>query len=682
MRFSRFATIAGSLLATTPAIAQQDPDEVDPFGLGQIVVTAPALPDLAPSGSTLSSEAIYTFNRNSLGDAANLIPGVSASNTGGSRNDRLIFVRGFDRFQVPLSIDGIRVYLPADNRLDYGRFLTPDIAEIQVAKGYVSVLDGPGGLGGAVNLVTRRPTREFEAEARGTLSLDRDVDYAGYNVFGFAGTRQDDWYAQASYTRNFQDHWDLPGGFDPTETEDGGERDFSRTSDWRISARAGFTPNPTDEYSISYTRQEGSKNAPLHISNPLALQRFWRWPYWNIESIYFLSTTALGDRASLRTRAYLNSFDNLLRSFDGREQDSQTIGRAFNSFYEDEAYGGSAQLDVDLAPADTLRIAAHYRRDRHVEFQQGFPTGFIEPPQTNDEDTYSLSAENTFALSRALTLVLGASYDWRDLKRAEEFGVPPEGGEPRIFSYPIRDADAFNAQGQVIWTPDADTRLHASVSSRARFPTIFERFSSRFGGAVSNPDLDAERATNYEIGGARRFGILSAEGAVFYSRLSDVIVSFPFIFQGQPVSQSRNLGSGDYYGGEIALSAAIGPELSLGANYTYIHRDLEDPSNTAFQPTGVPTHKGFAFADWSPARGLHIIPSIDAASDRWTVTTDGASYFRTGAYIQASLRIDFEPIDGVRLGVGARNLFDDYYVLTDGFPEPGRSFFVSVRARY
>ena len=31
------------------------------------------------------------------------------------------------------------------------------------------MLDGPGAMGGAVNLVTRKPTKAFEAEARGVL---------------------------------------------------------------------------------------------------------------------------------------------------------------------------------------------------------------------------------------------------------------------------------------------------------------------------------------------------------------------------------------------------------------------------------------------------------------------------------------------------------------------------------
>lgn len=655
------------------------------FDLGRIIVVTgrrPQAEQVELDGSTVDAEAIYTFNRNSLDEAANLIPGVTASNTGGSRNERLLFVRGFDRFQVPLSIDGIRVYLPADNRLDYGRFLTPDIAEIQVAKGYASVLDGPGAMGGAVNLVTRRPSRALEMEGRAQVAFDRDLDDTGYTGFGSVGTGQERWYAQASYAANVVDYWDLPAGFRPTVNEDGGARDLSDSRDWRVNAKIGFTPNGMDEYALSYTRQEGSKNAPLETTVPLSVQRYWAWPYWNIESLYFLSTTALGDGATLRTRVYRNTFDNLLRSFNDRTQTAQTLPRAFNSYYEDEAYGGSAQLDLTLSQAATIRLAGHYRRDEHVEYQQVFPSRFVEPEQVSKEDTWSLAAEGEFRPTPTLRLTLGASFDWRDLGIAEDYGAPPGGGPARVFSYPRRNADAANGQARIEWAPDGATRLYAFVSSRARFPTIFERFSSRFGGATSSPELGAERATNYELGGARDFGRVRLEGAAFYSRLTDVIVAFPLLFGGQPVTQSRNLGTGEYHGAEVSVTASIGPEFSLGANYTFIDRELEDPGNAAFRPTGVPRHKAFAYAAWSPVPRLDIVPSLEGASDRWVTNTAGTRFLRTGSYVLASLRVDVEVLDGLVLGVGGRNLFDDAYQLADGFPEPGRSFFAGLRARY
>ena len=691
MRFFNLLAAASCLGLPAAAYAQStntaDAANVDAakddgaFTLGQIIVSAPAPEGIEIGSETLTAEAIYAFNRQTLDDAVNMMPGVSASNSGGSRNERLIFVRGFDRFQVPLSIDGIRVYLPYDNRLDYGRFLTPDLAQIQVAKGYASVLDGPGALGGAINLVTSKPTEAFEGELQSTLNLDRGVDYAGYSAYGRVGTAHERWYAQASFARQFQDHWDLAGGFVPTATQASGERGLSRTEDWRLNLKAGFTPNATDEYSLSFTRQEGSKNAPFHVTSPQA--QSWAWPYWNLDSIYFLSNTAVNDTLTLKTRIFRNTFENLLRGFDDRSQTTQTLpaGRVFNSYYEEESYGGSAQLDY-VTGANSFGLAFHYRRDEHIEYSQIFPTAFIEPPQKSVEDTFSLAIEDTVQLSPVFSLTAGASYDWRDLIQSDEFVVNAarNGGTP--LSYPLIGANAWNAQGRLSWQPDDASEAHLSLSSRTRFPTLAERFSSRFGGATSNPDLKAERATNLELGGSRDVGTFRIEGAAFYSWLDDAIVAFPFIFNNTAVSQSRNVGKGEYYGLELAATAQVSTGLSVGANYTWTNRDFTDPTIPAFEPTGVPKHKAFAWAEWAPTGRLTIIPSLEIASDRWTVSPTGTTYYRTGSYVQGSLRADYEVLDGVVVGAGVRNAFDDNYTLTDGFPEPGRSFFLSARSRF
>ena len=89
-----------------PAFAADAPSDSQAFGLGEIVVTAPKVQGVAVDATTLSSTAIEAFAVPRLDEAVNLIPGVNASNTGGSRNERLILVRGFNRFQVPLLIAG------------------------------------------------------------------------------------------------------------------------------------------------------------------------------------------------------------------------------------------------------------------------------------------------------------------------------------------------------------------------------------------------------------------------------------------------------------------------------------------------------------------------------------------------------------------------------------------------
>ena len=147
---------------------------------------APGAPGVA--SSVIKHDQLQTFQKLGLDQAVNLAPGVSSTlEANGRRNESDIFVRGFGRWQVPLMVDGVRIYLPADNRLDLARFLTTDIAAIQIQKGYASVLDGPGAMGGAINLVTMSPTKPLQVEG-GISAGGRDVE--GWSAYAMVGTRQ------------------------------------------------------------------------------------------------------------------------------------------------------------------------------------------------------------------------------------------------------------------------------------------------------------------------------------------------------------------------------------------------------------------------------------------------------------------------------------------------------------
>ncbi|OYW97561.1 MAG: hypothetical protein B7Z12_21445, partial [Caulobacter vibrioides] len=307
-------------------------------------------------------EALRKFDKVSIDQALDLVPGAAAGNTGGSRNERVAFIRGFDRFQTTLSIDGVRVFLPADNRIDFARFLTADLSEIQVSKGYVSVLDGPGGVGGAINLVTRKPSEPFEGAIRLGAGFDGDGSLNSNSVSGRIGGRSDHVYAQISGARNKRTHWAPPDDYRPTTLENGGNRDHSDSEDWRVNAKVGFTPNATDEYSLTYTRQEGEKNAPYHVTDT-ASTRYWTWPYWNLDSIALLTKTQVADNAYVKTRFYRNTFENGLFSYDNARQNTQTLGRAFRSYYDDVRALGDQQPEGGglLPPRQARRVAADLR---------------------------------------------------------------------------------------------------------------------------------------------------------------------------------------------------------------------------------------------------------------------------------------------------------------------------------
>jgi iron complex outermembrane receptor protein len=333
-----------------------------------------------------------------------------------------------------------------------------------------------------------------------------------------------------------------------------------------------------------------------------------------------------------------------------------------------------------------------------------------------------LALEDVQKLGANLDRVVGAAYNWTDLKKATDVNVSVTGttiaNAVQVFTpvnYPLKDMNAVDGQAALIWRLDPNTKLHASVSDRTRFPTLFERFSSRFGTSIPNPDVKPERATNYEIGGS--FDPVSSfhlEAAAFYSDVKDALVQVPVALDAPfgNTNQTKNLGDGTYYGAELSATADVADTLRFGGNASWVHRELDqiprqiagttpglvappitgaDPTNPGFELQGVPDFKAFFYADWTPLGFVKVTPSVEWASKRWTVTsaavvtppatTAALRFYQTGDYILFNLAADFTLSPNVSVLVGGRNLTDENYTLVDGFPEPGRSFFASVRFR-
>jgi iron complex outermembrane receptor protein len=73
--------------------------------LNDVITVIGEAPDADTTDNKVTIEDVWTFNRNTLDEAIKLVPGVTSTLDGtGRRNERGIFVRGFGRWQVPLSI--------------------------------------------------------------------------------------------------------------------------------------------------------------------------------------------------------------------------------------------------------------------------------------------------------------------------------------------------------------------------------------------------------------------------------------------------------------------------------------------------------------------------------------------------------------------------------------------------
>ena len=667
------------------------------FELGKVDVSDTA--ETTPSTTTvIDAQEIQNYERKTIVEAINLLPGATIQNFG-ARNEQMIMIRGFDVKHAPLFIDGIPIAVPYDGYVDFSRFTTFDLSEIEVSKALASPLLGANTFAGAINLVTKKPSKSFEGEiGAGFFRGNGRTEYINL------GSNQGNYYLQASASKTQRNTYPLSDDFTVKRAinEDGGDRNNAYATDEKLNLKAGFTPNSTDEYAINYIRQNADKGVPPDEAINLSGRGFWQWKYWDKQSLYFLSKTDFGNWY-LKSRVFYDKFQNSLAIYTNNGlYNTYSYGGVGNpSWYDEYTKGASIETGVKLSSANTLKMALHYKIDDH---QEG---GANQAAIYEMKDTISsLGVEDTHTFSDALKLTIGASYDKEKIDTAQntQYGKSNTSyyndatgtsqntttGYTTDQEFAHGDTSSFNPMIKLSGTIDPTLSWYTGVSGKSRIPSIKDRYSFKFNTFVPNPELKAEKTVNYEIGGTKSFGSASITGAVFYADVSDYIQSayIPLWYKSGSTytqqQQLQNVGKVTQKGFEISGVYAPLESLSFEGSYTYLK--MTNKVDESQKIVDVPKNKFILTAAYTPIEKLTWFNTFEYDSQRYASvgttgtapntkniydTTGCVSVWNTKATLQANKNFSFD--------LGINNVLDRNFYYSYGYPEAGRVVFGNIR---
>lgn len=667
MRFSKniLLTSAISMAIAGNAFAEDSHE----FTLGKITVGSEQTQKI--EASIVDAEEMQNQGLVDVGEAIARTPGVTFDDAGGRRAESKVQIRGFGSTRITVNVDGIPVYMPYDGNIDLSRYLTGELKSIEVQKSLGSLLLGPNNMGGSINLVTKKPTKELEGSVSAGVETGKNGIFANFLSAQVGSKLSDKFFVSGGISRVDRNNFPLSDDFKPqTHTSEGmvqpkGDRVRSKSENTNANIKFGFTPNATDEYVIGYQDIRGSKEAPLDASENGNVA-YWDWPVWDKQSTYFLSHTQFGE-TYLKTRLYLDKFQNRLNGWDDDTHTTITKnqGKYMRSQYDDQSYGGNIEVGRQVG-IHGLRGTFHAKIDQHNERnlkKDNSPANFDERWKKYETEIFSLGVEDRMTLNDKTALTLGYRLDQHQVTKTDD-------NDPN--TRPTNKNDAHNFQIKAEHQLTEQHLLFGGISQKTRFPSPKDMVSYRMGSHIPNPDLGAEKALHYEIGSLGKFGKIDYQASLFYSAISDAIES---VKVNANESQNQNVGDATHYGAEVGVNIPTTDNTRLDLSYTYLHKELADKSLKA---TGSPTNQAMASFNYFPTDKLDLIADLWLTSGRY-MSTDGKD--KVSGYGLVNLRANYQINQTFSGNLALKNALDKDYELNRGQPMQGRSLWLGVNAK-
>lgn len=673
----RLTIMSSALFALANVNAQFESDSLKVYSLGNINVVASKV--TSSQASNISMTQIKDMNRTNLTEAVNLLPGLTVSEAG-ARNEGALYLRGFSMLQVPIFYDGIPIYVPYDGNVDISRFTTFDFSKIQVSKGFTSTLYGANTLGGAINIVSRKPVEKFEADGMIGTKYGRN-ELGAYSGALNIGSAQEKYYVMGSFTYIDNKYNTMSKDFVVTDAENGTLRNRSAFRDIKASGKFGFTPNATDEYSVNVIYQKSNKQ----ISPSVSGGQYRDYPDYNKYSVYYKSTTKLFTHLKMNLTAFYDNYYNVMDQYDDDTYTLQNTKKAFHSIYDDYSTGGSLVLESDFLKNNSLRFAFHEKYDSHREKNGDIKANEItgqtfvqgEPWQNYRDNTLSIGVEDAYDITKDLQVIAGANYNYRSNIKAQEYGTHYLTGDKNVlYDFPTGTDDAFNYQLGIKYEYVKDHHLSASAGRKTHFASQKDRYSSKFGSQMPNPDLKSETGNIYDITmEGDVYGVFQYSVSVFRNELKDAIYRETVGVQdnGDPVYFNVNVGKAIFQGYEVSLGYSPVKSFTIGGNYSFIHRENKYDKDIKY--VGVPDQKVVAYAKYTlPFYPISIYADMESNSKRY-VTSDGETL---PGFTIFNAKISCKVTKNINIEIGGKNLSDKNYSIVKNYPREGSSFYTNL----
>jgi len=632
-------------------------EETPFYNLGEVVVTDQVnSAESVATVHTITALDIEQRGVRSLNEALKLIPGVYVRQA--AANVPRIDIRGLRTRHVLLLLNGIPIKDTYDGQFDPTTIPVDNIARIKVTTGGGSVLYGPNGSAGIINIITKTGDKNVHATFLNEFGPE---GYYSTNATLTGGTDKADGVVSLGNTS--MDAVKISKDFDNTSMQEGDTRENSDFE--RQTAFVGLNYAATDalNLAVTFNYQEGENGVPPSTINDKKDIFASSVKYDRIEEIENKSVQAAFDytfQAPLQLRGWVfaSQGDTTTKRYDDDTYSTISKKGGFDEDATSNVNGVNLQLSWLPRASDRVTLAALYEKDSWDS--NGYNIDTKGNKETFDIDTdldfTTLALEYSTQITDRFKAVLGYGFHTMD----------KDGGD---------DEDAFSCLAGVSYDVTDSTIVKGSWSRSIKFPSTKQLYSQ----GSKNPDLDAETIYSWELGVSQELPAATTVSVTGYIKDAE-----DFIEKDDVDEIYQNYEEYRFKGVEFEVINTFVENLTLTGTAAFMtskdksdNTEKDELQNRPEQKLSLEGRYLFPFGLTAQASFLHV-------ADQY--------YYSKDSPLEKAELDDFQIIDcklsqrlfqeALEIYVRAANLLDEEYEQSYGYPSQGRTFYVGAVLRF